>query len=233
MNGTLYGVGVGPGDPELMTIKALKRIESSPVIAVPAKEKEKSAAYKIAVKAVANLQDKEILCIEMPMTRDKEKLMTAHYAGAEELTRVLRQGKDIAFLTLGDPAVYSTYLYLDRLIRGAGFRTEMVSGVPSFCAAAALLGTGLAENAEQLHLVPSAYGAEDVLKLSGTKVLMKAGKKIPEIKKLLAGADVDVYMAENCGMEGERVYHGIDEIPDDAGYYSLFLVKDRNGLFSA
>ncbi len=117
MNGTLYGVGVGPGDPELMTIKALKRIESSPVIAVPAKEKEKSAAYKIAVKAVANLQDKEILCIEMPMTRDKEKLMTAHYAGAEELTRVLRQGKDIAFLTLGDPAVYSTYLYLDRLIR--------------------------------------------------------------------------------------------------------------------
>ncbi len=109
----------------------------------------------------------------------------------------------------------------------------MVSGVTSFCAAAALLGTGLAENAEQLHLVPSAYGAEDVLKLSGTKVLMKAGKKIPEIKKLLAGADVDVYMAENCGMEGERVYHGIDERPDDAGYYSLFLVKDRNGLFSA
>lgn len=229
MSGILYGVGVGPGDPELLTIKALRRIEKSPVIAVPAREKERSAAYKIVAQAVKDLNEKEILCIDMPMTRDREKLLFSHKAGAEQLIRILGQGKDIAFLTLGDPGIYSTYMYLHRLVAGKGYQAEIISGVPSFCAASALLGEELVKSDEMLHLVPSAYGVEDALKMPGTKVLMKAGKKMPQIRRRLEEMDAEAHMVENCGMANEKIYHGADQMPEDAGYYSLIIVKNKRG----
>lgn len=223
-------MGVGPGDAELMTVKALRRIEESPVIAVPAREKEKSAAYKIAAKIVKDIGKKEILCIDMPMTRDKEKLAAAHRAGAALLTGVLRQGKDVAFLTLGDPCIYSTYLYLHRLVKAEGYEAGIISGIPSFCAAGALMGLGLTEGEEQLHIIPSSAQIEEALRLSGTKILMKAGKRMPQVKRALAGLDREVYMVENCGMEQEKIYCGVEEIPDDAGYYSLIIVKDGRAV---
>lgn len=228
MKGKLYGIGVGPGDWELMTLKAVRLIEESPVIAVPAKEKEDSTAYRIASKAV-DLSQKECLAISMPMTKDLEKLEQPHKAGAERMAAVLDAGKQIAFLTLGDPTIYATYIYLHKRILAMGYEAEIISGVPSFCAVAARLNISLAERAEELHIIPASYNIKDALPLSGTKVFMKAGSRMELLKEKLQQLDASVYMVENCGMENEKIYEGAAEINTSAGYYSLVVLKENRG----
>ena len=227
MNAIFYGIGVGPGDPELLTLKAARIIEECDVLAVPGRTKEDSVAYGIALTAVPGIAQKETICIHMPMTKDEKKLKESHEKGAEQIIRLLEQGRSVAFLTLGDPTIYSTYLYLQRPVREAGFETEIVNGVASFLAAGAALNTGLVEKDEQLHIIPSSYEIGEALKLPGTKVLMKAGKKMPLVKGAVARMDADVYMVENCGMAGERICRSADEIPENGGYYSLIIVKDH------
>lgn len=227
MNGKLYGIGVGPGDPELLTLKALRLIKEADVIAVPGKIPEESIAYQIAAGAYADLTEKELLAVEMPMIRDKAALACAHEKAAEQIRKLLVQGKNVMFLTLGDPTVYSTYLYLHRRIAQAGYETEIVNGIPSFCAAAAKLNCGLVENQEPLHVIPTSDAMEDALQLSGTKVFMKAGKKIGIVKKKLLETGVSGMMIENCTMAEEKRYLSAEEIPEDAGYYSLVIVKER------
>ena len=225
--GKLFGVGTGPGDPELLTLKALRIIKQCDVIAVPGEEPEKSIAYNIVLKIYPELDKKELIGIRMPMTKDSAALFESHTKGAADLCRILDAGKDIAFLTLGDATVYSTYMYLHKKVSELGYDTEIISGIPSFCAAAARLGTGLAEKDEELHIIPASYQAEDALKLSGTKVLMKAGKKIADVKDLLIKNGSQAVMVQNCGMEGEQIYCGAENIPEDAGYYSLIIVKGQ------
>ena len=139
----------------------------------------------------------------------------------------LAQGKAVAFLTLGDPTVYSTYIYLHNIVKEAGYETEIVSGVTSFCAAAARLEMDIASKAQQIHIIPASYQIEEALRLPGTKVLMKAGGKLPEVKEVLKHHPAEVTMVENCGMEQERIYYGAEQIPEDAGYYTLLFVKEE------
>lgn len=226
MRGMLYGVGVGPGDPELLTLKAARVIKAADVIAVPGKEPEQSVAWKIAVQAVPELADKECLAIDLPMTKDESRLKESHDLAARRIAAVLEAGKDAAFLTLGDPCVYSTYLYVDQKIREMGYPAQIVSGVTSFCAAAAALGVGLAEQAQPLHILPASYPIENGLRLPGTKILMKAGKKIKAVKEQLEKNGAEVWLAENCGMAQERLIYGAQNIPEDAGYYTLLIVKE-------
>ena len=227
MTGKLYGVGVGPGDPELLTLKALRLIKESPVIAVPGTVPENTIAYKIVVQAYPQLADKELLPVEMPMTKDPVKLKESQEKGAKAVAKVLDQGKDVVFLTLGDTTVYSTYLYVHQRVEAMGYPTEIVSGITSFCAVAARLNIGLVEKAEELHVIPASYQIEEALQLPGTKVLMKAGKKMAEVKKTLKKLGATAVMIENCGMPDEKIYRGVEEIPDDAGYYSLIIIKDK------
>lgn len=227
MSGKLYGIGVGPGDPELLTLKAVRIIKECQVIGVPVEEKEKSVAYQIVKQVVENLEEKTIIAIPMPMTKDQEKLKASHHAGAKVITECLDNHQNVAFLTLGDPTVYSTYLYLHKIVTDKGYDTEIVSGVPSFCAVAARLNEGLVEKSEMLHVIPSSYGIEEGLKLKGTKVLMKAGKKLKEVKEQLEKTDCKVSMIENCGMKDEKIYRTAEEINDKAGYYSLIIVKEK------
>ena len=205
MAGRLYGVGVGPGDPELMTIKACKIIRNCPVIAVPGKAPEETVAYQIAAGAEPTVREKELLGIHMPMTKDPKILEESHRAAVKKLKEELDAGKDVAFLTLGDPTVYSTYLYVHQELREAGYQTEIISGIPSFCAAAARVQMGIGEKAEQIHIVPASYQIRRRWNFRGTKILMKAGRQYGKVKEQLLSADMDVVMVENCGMEGERI----------------------------
>ena len=188
MAGRLYGVGVGPGDPELMTIKACKIIRNCPVIAVPGKAPEETVAYQIAAGAEPAVREKELLGIHMPMTKDPKILEEGHRAAVKKLKEELDAGKDVAFLTLGDPTVYSTYLYVHQELREAGYQTEIVSGIPSFCAAAARVQMGIGEKAEQIHIVPASYQIQEALELPGTKILMKAGRQYQKVKEQLLSA---------------------------------------------
>ena len=226
MTGKLYGVGVGPGDPELLTLKALRLIKEAPVIAVPGTVPENTVAYKIVVQAYPALAEKELLPIDMPMTKDHAKLRESHERGAKAVAAVLDQGKDVVFLTLGDTTVYSTYLYVHHRVEEMGYATEIVSGITSFCAVAARLNIGLVEKHEELHVIPASYQIEEALQLPGTKVLMKAGKKMAEVKATIKRLGASAVMIENCGMPNEKIYISVDEIPEDAGYYSLIIIKD-------
>ena len=226
MKGTLYGVGVGPGDPELMTLKAVRLIRENMIIAVPGADPKETVAYKIAVQAVPELAEKELLPIYMPMTHDPEELERNHAKGAQTLEEVLDKGKNIVFLTLGDPCVYSTFSYLQKRVEKDGYHTELVSGITSFCAAAARLNIPLSEWNEQLHVVPAVHRLDSTLNESGNYILMKSGKKMNQVKEILAQSGRDVLMVENCGMEDEHIYRSVEEIPDDAGYYSLIIAKE-------
>lgn len=228
MNPIFYGVGVGPGDPELLTLKALRIMREADILAVPGGDREASVAYRIAWQADAAIADKECLCIPMPMTKDEKKLEESHAAGAQQVCAQLAAGKSVAFLTLGDPTIYSTYLYLQKRVQQAGFQTQIISGIASFLAAGAAFDMGFVERKEQLHIVPSTYGVEQALELPGTKVLMKAGKQLAAVKAAVAQTTDDIYMIENCGMENERMVYGAQNMPDDAGYYSLIIVKENS-----
>ena len=197
MSGKLYGVGVGPGDPKLMTYLAVETIKNCPVIAVPADGKEHAISYKIASGIVKDMDQKECLGLSSPMTKDRKILEKNYQKVSEEIIKKLDEGKNVAYLTLGDPTVYSTYIYIQRIVKKCGYDAEIINGVPSFCAVAAKLGDSLADRS-----------------------------KLSDVKKVLKEQGQEAWMIENCGMEEEKIYHGVEEMPEKATYYTTLLVKE-------
>lgn len=230
MSSKLFGIGVGPGDPELLTLKALRLIQESPVIAVPGNDIQGSVAYQIVKGVYEGLDEKILVPVAMPMTKDPQVLEANHKKAADDVEFYLKQGKQAVFLTLGDPTVYSTYLYVHKKILERGYEAEIVSGITSFCAVAARLNMGLVEMAEPLHVIPATYKAEEmdeILKLPGTKVLMKTGRKMRQVRESIIRSGQKAVMIENCGMSSEAIYESAEEIPESAGYYSLIIVKEN------
>lgn len=250
MEGMFYGIGVGPGDPELLTLKAVRMIRecevlaiavSSPDLEAPVYEEagtkssfpellERCVAYQIVLPAVPEATEKAKLFLPMPMMKKKDKLKEIHDLCADMTEKIMKQGKNVAFITLGDPTVYSTCLYVHKRLKRRGLKTSLIPGIPSFCAAAARMDMGLVENKEELHVIPASYGIEESMEIPGTKVLMKAGKKMPYVKQVVREKGLEAEMVENCGMSNEHIYRTVDEIPDDAGYYSLMIIKEKRGM---
>ncbi len=218
--GKLYGVGVGPGDPELLTLKAVRLLRECDVVAAPDGER---TAYQIARQFA---DGKPVVFCSLPMTRDQAAAEASQRAAADTLCALLDEGKMVVFLTLGDPAVYSTYWYLHRLVTARGYAAEMTPGVPSFCAAAAALGRALCEGSEPLHILPASHGRP--VPESGNLVLMKAGKSLLQVRSQLerAGRLSDAALVERCGMEGERVVYDLSTLEESTGYFSVILVKE-------
>ena len=228
MEGKLYGVGIGPGDPELLTLKAVRLMKESDIIFVPGTSPKETVAYQITVQAVPELAEKEVIAIPMPMSKDLRLLEETHERGAQTVAQYLREGKTCAFLTLGDPTVYSTYIYIHKKILERGLEAESVSGIPSFCAVAAKMGSSLTEKAEELHVIPAIYQIEEGMEQKGTKVFMKVGKRSQKLRQLLQEKNAKAVMIENCGMPGERIFSSLEEFPDEVGYYSLVIAKEGN-----
>ena len=177
--------------------------------------------------AAAHIQDKPILSCVTPMVRDKAALAEAHKAVADRLCALLEEGKRVAFITLGDPSIYSTYLYIHRRVLAMGYEARLIPGVPSFCAVAAALGTGLCEGSDRLLIVPASHrDVADCLAVDANLVFMKAGRELPALRGTLAehGLLDRASMVENCGMEGQRVYPRFADAAD-GGYFSVVVVK--------
>lgn len=222
---TLYGIGVGPGDPELLTLKALRLIEACDYIAFPGENKEENIAYSIVAQVASGLENKLYLPCPIRMTKDKA-LLAADYQGAvDKITAALDRGADVAFLTIGDPAIYSTYMPVHKLVKEAGYRAKIISGIPSFCAAAAAMDIELCKHQEQLHIIPSNYDLGQALGLPGTRVFMKAASKLPQLKSALMDSDDQVYMIENCGMPNQRIFTTATAMDEAADYLSLVVAK--------
>ncbi len=223
--GKLYGVGVGPGDKELITLKAVRILKQCDVAAVPVTAGGEKTAYSIAEEFI---KDKEILRCTIEMTRDKKSIMQSYLKAAEDIEILLSLGKSVAFITLGDPTIYSTYMQIDALIRDKGYETEIVSGVTSFCAAAAKLKISLCERDDALVIIPAfSKDLKNCLDLKAGLVLMKASGHVDDVAKLLKKENRlnDAKMIECCGMKNEKIYEDIDQAKDNLSYFSTIIVK--------
>lgn len=229
-HGILHGVGLGPGDPELVTLMALRVMRACDTLILPEPDRENCRAWQIAQAACPELAAKEILALSFPMTRD----MAARDAVLDEnwarLKILLEEGKDLAFLTIGDPGIYSTFSYMAERAQRDGKRTAVVPGVPSFTACAASLGLSLVLDREALHLIPGSEDWDKALALPGTKVFMKPGKRMSALKEALLAkeeaAHVTVAAVTDCGLREAR-YTGAKALPEDAPYMTTVIVKDR------
>ena len=205
MKGTAYGVGVGPGDPEYMTLKAVRLIKENDVIAVPGKVAKDAVAYKIAAAVVPELADKELVPIYMPMVKDRELIDAEHKKAAKLVESYLDQGRNVVYITLGDSTIYCTFSYIQHYLEADGYPVELVAGIPSFCAAAARLNTPLTEWDEPLHVLPAVHKLEDDLALGGNYVLMKSASQMAKVKDMLRRSSRKAVMAENCTMENGKL----------------------------
>ncbi|NCE63237.1 precorrin-2 C(20)-methyltransferase [Pseudoflavonifractor sp. 524-17] len=223
--GILYGVGVGPGDPELLTLKAARILREADVVAVPDKGSGKKTALEIVA---AHVEGKQLVYCDTPMTRDAARLEDSYRRGADRLCALLDKGKTVAFITLGDPAIYSTYIYLHRKVTQRGYRAELVPGVPSFCAAAARLGVSLCQGDERLLIVPASHCVEDCLDFPANQVYMKAGRNVGALRDALAarGRLEKAAAVCNCGMEGEKICPALADMREE-DYFSVVLVRGR------
>ena len=238
--GTFYGIGVGPGDPELITVKALKIIKSCPVIAAPRTGNGDMVALDIVWRTVilsesaeiAEEFDKKILAMDFTMDKDPAKRKENYRKNAEAAARYLDNGQDVAMVTLGDVSLYSTVHYIADELISRGYEIIMVPGVPSFSAAAASLAIPLAEMDAPVHIIPSVRNnSDDYLDLPGTKVLMKAGRHLHRtLDELDRRGLLDVTsLAVNCGMDDEILIKklGDDEpLPDKTGYFTTVIVRN-------
>lgn len=229
--GTLYGIGVGPGDPELITLKAVNTLKNVDVVFAAASTKNDfSLAQGIAAPHLR--AGVEVVRLDFPMTRDQQVLDAAWAANAAIVAEILAQGKSAAFLTLGDPMTYSTFGYLLRTLNGllSEIPVRVIPGVTSYQAAAAHTGRVLAESGESLAILSGVAPEQELeatLRAVDSAVILKAYKTMPVIRRVLARlklAERAVFVTR-LGHEGEDVITGLDNVPDKPSYFSLVLVR--------
>ena len=227
--GIFYAVGVGPGDAELMTLKALRVLRACPVLAAP-NSGASTPALNI-VKANLDISEKKNLDNSVPMTRDKETLDTAPAAAAARVIEALESGRDVAMPNLGDVSIYGSAAYLTERVKAAGYETVMIPGVPSFCDVAAQLGMSLTSMEKPLIIIPGGHSELDsLLKIRGTKVLMKSGRQLDAALETIdsLGLTGSACAVENCGMENERIIKDLRELKDGAGYFTTIIIKEAD-----
>lgn len=224
--GKLFGIGVGPGDPELVTMKAVRLMKEADLIAVP----DKGTGEKTALNIVKDyVEGKELLYCPTPMIRDQAVLDQCYTEIADRICALLEQGKNVCMITLGDPSIYSTYIYVHKKVLARGYEAELVPGVPSFCAVAARLGTSLCEGSDRLLIVPASCDVTEVLDVPANKVFMKAGSSIQQLQEQLRDCGLldKAALVANCGMENEQVWQHFEDMKESSGYFSIVVVKER------
>jgi len=237
MLGTLYGIGVGPGDPELLTLKAVRILkEVSHVFAASSSSNDYSLARSIVG---AHLPpETPVDHLAFPMTFNPERLEGAWQTNCEKIVEVLKQGKNVAFLTLGDPLTFSTFIYIMRKIRGKLPEVEIkaVPGITSFQAAAACANEPLAEGEEAIAILSGAKGGnrlKDVVEFADSVVLMKTYKRFPQILSQIKdeGLENHCCFVSRCGLDGEIVERDFEKLStmEQPNYLSLMIIK-KNGL---
>lgn len=231
MKGKFYGIGVGPGDKELITLKAIKTLEHCDCIAIPKAEGKQSTAFQIAKEYIK--EDCTVLEISFKMTRDKTARIESRWEAVEEISAVLEKEKNVCFLTLGDPTIYSTCMYLCSGLKEKGFCCEIIPGVSSFCAMAARLGVSIAEEDENFAVLAMTEDKEILkraMKEFDNLVLMKAAKHIALIQEVLKeeGLKKEVIGITKCGMKDEEIFYSLEEAREKKlNYFTTLLCKEK------
>ena len=233
--GTLYGIGVGPGDPDLITLKAMNTLKGVDVVFAAAST---TNSHSLAEKIVTPHLREGVLIkrLNFPMTRDRGVLDSAWQENAKIVIATLRKGQDAALITLGDPLTYSTFGYVMRKIKEStqDIPIKIIPGITSYQAGSASAGMILAEGEESLTVISGALGSENLKKVinsTDTVVMLKVYRNYKEIFDTLDELDLTdrSVLVSKCGLEGEEVFQDIKERPDNLPpYLSLLLIKKKN-----
>lgn len=235
--GTLFGVGVGPGASDLLTLRAVRVLESADVLALPrSSDFGGSVAWSIAEPIVGSRVTRERLRLTFPMTKDPEEVRPRVIAAVDAIGPHLLAGRSVAFLTEGDPSVYSTFGYVrgEALRRWPGLPVEVVPGVSSITAVVARGGVPLADGLERVAIVPATYGVDDLadlLERFDTVVLMKLGGEMPTILAALekTGLTDRAFFVSKATMSEERVVPDVRALDGEhGGCFAMMIVKRRD-----
>jgi precorrin-2/cobalt-factor-2 C20-methyltransferase len=227
MSGTVYGIGVGPGDPELITLKGLRLLRACPVVAYPAPEGGESLARRIVASHLPGGQSE--IVIGVPMTGEKDPAAAIYDRAAAEIAGHLTAGRDVAVLCLGDPFFYGSFMYLFERLAGT-HKVVVVPGVTSISAASAALGLPLAARNESFAVIPAGLDDAEIeqrLAACDSAAILKLGKHLSRIRALVARLGLEARYIERASMAEERRLTLADVDPASAPYFSLLLVRRR------
>ena len=231
MSGVFYGIGVGPGDPELITLKALRILAGAPVLAYSATEDGESMVRAIAG---PHLPDGRIeIAVRTPIGRGPEAAEAVYDGYAAEIARHLDAGRDVAFLCQGDPFVYGSFAYLHGRL-AAAYTTRVVPGVSSLCAVAAAAGVPLVRGYEVLNVVPAPLAeAELEARLGGgdAVAVVKVGRHLAKVRRVIQhlGLMHSAVYVERATMKGERILPLDRADAESAPYFSMIVVPGNGG----
>lgn len=235
-NGKLFGIGTGPGNSNLLTEKAAETIKKCEILIFPNKEKSKCLSFKTIQNILEDSNEKELIFLDFPMSKNAEELEKSHKKAAEIIAEKLSEGKSAAFLTIGDPTIYSTFFYIKSLVEEKGFETETVNGITSFCAAAARLGVSLSEKDGQIRIIPNSKEKIEETEIftenaeRETLIFMKSGKNLSELKTYLEKKrleyDFEFYAVSNCSLENEKIAKSLEEFDENSPYMTVAIVKN-------
>ena len=232
MAGKIYGIGVGPGDPELLTFKAYRILKEVDVVCVPKSKTEKES---LALSVVNRALGRELKVMELlfPMTHDQEVLKEHWDQATEKMAAIARQGRSLAFITIGDPMFYSTYAYvLERVKRNyRDIEIETVPGITAFAACSSFINEPLAEGDERLAVIPAAYGLDaikEALQNYDNVVLMKVNRIYDEVAGLLRDMNLldKAVFVSRCGYEDQFYSTDIAGLAGaEKDYMSVMVVR--------
>ncbi|WP_458456318.1 precorrin-2 C(20)-methyltransferase [Methanobrevibacter sp.] len=226
--GKLYGIGVGPGDSELITLKAARILETVPVIFSPKSSKEKDSIALSIVKPILEKRDdyKRLMIVApiFPMIEDKSELEKIWDSASEMISQYLDSGRDVAFITLGDTSIFSTYSYVQKRLIDS-YEIETIPGITSFTACAAARNKALVEQNQILTVVPKIDDRlEEVLEYSDSIVLMKASRNTSELEASIEEKErsKEIYSVQNCTREDEKIIEGFS---NEKPYLTTTIIK--------
>ncbi len=231
--GTFYGIGVGPGDPQLLTVKAIDALKKIDVLIAPKTEK-KSDSVALSIAEPYLKSSVEIIFRTFPMVKDFAASTEVFETYRDEILQLLRGGRNVGFATLGDPMFYSTYIYIFRLLEPCGVKIVTIPGVPAFLAIAAQIGRPLAFGNDILAIIPATAELDAIknsLDRADAAVLMKVYKNFPEIVDALQtrGLIDEAVLVSRCGLDDEKILTDIAAHKNDAlNYLSTILTRHNH-----
>lgn len=240
--GIFYAVSVGPGEPDLLTLRSVRVLEKCPVICFPQTDSASGKKHHIAFDAVrgaVSLAEKKILFFPFSMVPDCAAMRAEYEAAVSSCESFLRQGMDVAFVSIGDVSLYSTGSRIADLVRERGFEVRFVPGVNSFSVAACEACLSLAGRNESVLIIPGdAFYMEETLRAAllspGTKILMKMGRHLREILALVdaLGLSERATLVQKASLPGQKIFrdeelrHLDDSVIADS-YLSILIVKNN------
>ncbi|MDI6643851.1 MAG: precorrin-2 C(20)-methyltransferase [Methanobacteriaceae archaeon] len=228
--GKLIGIGVGPGDTDLLTLKAVKTLKIVDIICAPKSANSKPSLALSIVKPILKNRNKKYKILEplFPMIEDNDKLKKYWNDAAQLILDQLNQGLDVAFITLGDPSIYSTFSYIFRIINDKNYEVELIPGISSFTACAASGKMPLAEKNEIIVIVPKIdERLEQIMKYGDTFVIMKTSRNLELLEESINKDKriKEILSVHNCSMNDEKIINGFS---NEKNYLSTTIVKFKD-----